>query len=469
MSSTTGDMGGHRSLSLAGRLGSANDRLERIGKKADPLADIPDKPEFGWLRRVTWLALIGAGAAFSVWGTTVPLESAVVSQGRLVAEGNTKPIESITGGRIKSILVDEGDFVERGQVLVEFDRAQAQASFDSADSLYLSTLARGARLRAEAAGHDSIRWPDELLQRSDDHHVQDLMLIESRLFDTRRAELDGKIEIAERRLTELEAQLQALQEEVVSIDRQRTLITEEENDVGSLVEKGLARKPQLLALQRANAQLIGTKSRLLGEVRKTNEQLSSAELEIDRLQNQWTADAIKQLTDNEATQSDVLQRRKSAADLLENNELRAPEAGRITQLEFFGRGGVVSPSEPIMSLVPQNDAFVIVSRVRPSDIDSIYEGQEAEIRLTAYHFREQRPMAATTTNVSADLVLDERTGDYYYEVRLKIDPEARAKQPNVQLYPGMPADVVIKTGERTMFEYIADPLVKAAYISFREE
>jgi HlyD family type I secretion membrane fusion protein len=438
-------------------------------KPAEEDFTLEGKPSLDRVTRWAGFVILLVLIAIVVGATSIPLESAVVAPGRVIVEGNTKTIQSQDGGKIKKILVKEGDSVAAGQVLIEFDRLREQASYDAYDARYTRAIARSARLIAEAAGYNQIEWPPELQERATDKTISEIMQIEEDLFQARREEYAGQREIAERRVAQYKQRVDALMEQIDATEAQRRLIAEEEQDTQILVDKGLARKPLLLALQRRRAELGGEKSRLIGELGQAREALSGAESEFLNLDHQHVIEVMDELTLSDATVAETLERRRSAADLLDQGSLLAPESGKIANLLFFGEGGVISPAVPIMDIVPQNDAFVVVANVRPDDIDSVYEGQDAEVRLTAYSMRTVQPMLAMTQTVAADLFVNPTSGDAYYKVRVVIDPVSRAEQPDVEFYPGMPADVIIKTGHRTLAEYLIDPIRRYVYLSFREE
>lgn len=432
-------------------------------------AELEATPPIGAIARLTsfWIA---AGVAFiMLWCSLIPLQSAVIASAVVVVEGNRKPVQSQTGGTIRTLFVKEGATVRAGDVLVEFDRVQTAVQYDVYDKQLLKAQVRAARLHSEVKGLGVIALPPEIVARQAEDVVSDLMAIERSLFDARRHEYQGRRDIIERKIAELKEQLSSYDSSVTSVVQQIELIEEEQKTVEDLLKKGLERKPRLLALQRTSAALLGERGRLLADQRRIRESIASSELEFTNLEYDRLSKTIDELTNVEAQINELAERRKSARQLLDNTTISAGEDGFVVGLQFFGPGAVVAPGQPILDIVPRRDAKVLVAQIRPSDIDAVHVGLEAEARLLAYDMRKVEPLDAEVLTVSADRLIDKTNNQSYFEARIRVSDEALSRQPDIELYPGMPADVIIKTGERTVFEYLMKPFSRFLFTSFREE
>ena len=441
----------------------------RLVGAAEVLPGIEDAPPLGTIGRSATFALAAILLALLAWISAIPLESAVVSQGDLVVETHRKTVQSREGGTVKALHVRDGDRVKAGDVLLEFDRVQAAANVEVYDTQYTRALAQQARLKAEMANASTITWPAELLDRQEESRIAEIMTIEQSFLVSRNREYSGEMSVNLRRIGELQERMRATGAQIVAVGQQLRLIEEEARDIGSLVAKGLARKPQLLALQRALAELTGRQGQLEAERAQLHQAMAGAEQEIENLELRRRSAIIEDLTNVEAAVAESYDRRISARDLLENTEVLAPEDGVVVNLRFFGPRAVVQSGEPILDIVPNEDELVVVSRVRPSDVDALYIGQPAEVRLKSFNQRDVHPVSGYVETISADSLTVQATGETYYEARVKLDQASLAEQPTIKLHPGMPADVVILTGERTVLDYLVSPIARYVYLSFREE
>ncbi|MEQ8817612.1 MAG: HlyD family type I secretion periplasmic adaptor subunit [Thalassobaculum sp.] len=433
------------------------------------LDDLPAHPACGTIVRSALLWTVAGIGFVMAWSSLVPLQSAVVASAVVAVESSRKPVQSQTGGTIKRLLVKEGATVQSGDVLLEFDRVQTAVEHDALDKQYLKGLVRRARLQAEAAGLTAIVWPPEIEARRDEPVVADLMAIEEPLFEARSREYQGRRDITERRIAELREEIAAYDSSLKAVVEQVALIREEQESVRILLDKGLERKPRMLALQRTAAALLGERGQLRANERRSRQSLEAAILEFANLEYERRSRVIEELTTVEATLNELAERRKGARQILENTVVRAGEDGFVVDLKFFGPGAVVAPGEPILDIVPRGDSKILIAQIRPSDIDMVRVGQAAEVRLLAYDMRNVEPLDGRVLTVSADRLIDESTRQAYFETRVAVDEQSLARQPDIELYPGMPADVVIKTGERTVLEYLTKPVTRYLFTSFREE
>ncbi|MFX4221932.1 MAG: HlyD family type I secretion periplasmic adaptor subunit [Thalassobaculum sp.] len=415
------------------------------------------------------LAFGFATVAFSVWANMLPMAGGVIATGEVAVEANRRGVQSKAGGTIKALHVSEGTRVEKGDVVATFDRVEAKADFDVFDAVYMRTLAKHSRLKSEAAGDARIGWADELLRRQDEKQVAQLMQFEEELFDARRQHLEGRREVLLSRIEEFRTRRDAIAAQLKGMRDRLSLTREEAANVGELLQKGYERRPRLLELQRDIAELLGEVGALESNLASLREGENGAELELASLTYQHRTDVIGELTRAEGELAEYVERRLRAKALLENTELRAPEAGIVVGLNFYGEGGVVGPGEVIFDLVPTPDTLLVVARIRTEDIDAVHLGQSAEIRLLAFNQKYTDPVPGEVTHVSADRLVNSATQEPYYEVFVRLAPHNQWVRSDLQLQPGMPVDVVLTTEERTFLEYLMSPILRAMFLGFREE
>jgi HlyD family type I secretion membrane fusion protein len=431
------------------------------------LAPITDTAAGPRIAPIALLALASIGLFLlgaALWSRLVPINAAVLAEGRVTVLSYRKEIQTREGGRIAHILVAEGENVAAGQPLLRLDPAQAWSEHDILRDRLLQTLGRRARLTASLRGAESPDWPAELNAAGTPPEAARVKEIEAALFTASERERAGKERVLERRIAELREEAGSLVEELRSVDRQLPMIEEEAADVATLLGKGLERKPRLLALKRARESLIGERNALRRRIAQAQENLAAAELNLDAFRHQWQSGQAEALTEASNEIAILGQQLKSARDRLRNTELRAPVAGEVVDLAFHTVGGVVAPGETVLSIVPRADELVVDARVRAGDIDSVFRGQIAEIRIGAFHWRDRPPLPARVIRVSADLLNDPLTGQQYYEARLRFDGARDRKDLKV----GMAADVALLTEERTAADYVLGPVTRQLFRGFRE-
>jgi HlyD family type I secretion membrane fusion protein len=403
------------------------------------------------------------------WAALAPLSSAAVAPGTVRVESHRKTVQHLEGGIIGALEVGEGDRVARNQVLIRLDRTQAQARYQAVRNRYRSLKATETRLVAEREGHASIHFPEELTSDRDDSRVAEILTGQEQIFSTRRRSFDGRSKILQQQVEQLRSQIGGLQAQVASEGRQIELIAEETADVRGLYRKGLERKARLLALQREAALLDGGKAQHLAEIARAEQAIGETKLQIFNLTDRVAADIASQLSDVQARLVETEEELDAAQDVLRRQDLRAPIAGTVVNLRLFTPGGVIEPGKPILDIVPRDDELLVEAQVRPLDIDVVKPGLEAQVRLTAFKQRNTPTLAGRVRHVSADHFVDERTGVAHYKAELRIDAEAQAQLEGLELYPGMPAEVLIMTGKRTLWDFLVTPVKDSFTRAFREQ
>jgi HlyD family type I secretion membrane fusion protein len=449
-------------------------------KIADPSA-ITDGNWYDSLPRSTRLPTV-AGAlvmavvlmGFGVWGNVAPIAGAVVASGVFVATGQNKIIQHLEGGVIREIYVREGDTVEAGQLLLELEdtasRAELQRLF--LRRIRLSTM--DARLHAEMREEQEIKIPAEIRDWvAKLPEVKEIVDSQLMTFTARRNNLSSDIKSIDESIKALNERIRGSQVQLDAVRRQIVLLDEEIETKDRLVQAGLVRKPELMVLQRSKANLEGEVGRVMGDIGDAKERIARAVEQINGVRKTAIKTAVEQMHEIRGELADVRERMLSAKGILDRVRVTAPVSGVVVKLRYHTRGGVVEAGKNIMELLPLKDELIIEARLRPQDIDSVKHGQSAMVRLTALNQRITPMISGDVVYLSADTLADEKKSQQVgptdiYIVRVKLDSEESRNIPGFSPTPGMPAEVYIKTAERTFFQYIVRPIHDSMMRAFRE-
>ena len=437
-------------------------------KDPDGLSDSKIGLARGPIKFGLWTVVVVFGG-FGLWSAFAPLESAAVAPGVVIAFSENKTIQHLEGGIVDEILVKEGEEVRAGQPLVKLSATAAKARADLLRAQRDAEVAAEARLMAERDGTDSITFPKELLDiAKESQEVADIIDSQERLFEARRNAVEGQVGVLKQRIEQFRDEIEGLHSQEKSAKQQIALLGEEISVVKQLVAKGNAVRPRLLALQRNQAELEGQRGEYLSLIARAEQSITQAELEIINAQNSYLNDAVTALRETQVHLSTLEEQLRASTDILERVTIAAPYSGRVNHLAVHTVGGVIGPGEAIMEIVPLEDRRIIEARIKPSDIDVVHYGLKARVRLTAYHARNLPPVDGFVIHVSADRTVDQATREAYFLARIEVDEGHLADLPGVELYPGMPTDVLVVTGKRTLLSYLFSPITDVMYKAFRE-
>ena len=418
---------------------------------------------------VAGVALLGlVFGGLGGWAALAELSSAAVAPGQIMVSSNRQTLQHLEGGIVSELLVKDGDLVKEGDVLIRLEPTQAQAQAAVLQAQADSHAAALARLRAERDGSKAITFPAELLARRDQTEVADAIANQESLFQARRASLNGQVEILQQRITQLKKQRDGLVAQSAAHERQIALIEDELKGLRELHTKGYAPKTRILALEREAERLRGERGEALGNIARTSEAIGEAELQILQQKKSFQEEVAAQLQETQARYADASERLVAARDTLNRRELRAPRDGYVVGMAAHTIGGVIPAGRTILEIVPVNDELIVESQLSPMDIDNVRVGQKADVRMSALASRTTPVLEGEVVTVSADALRDERTGATYYIAKVKVPKEQQERLNGQTLHPGMPAEVMIKTGDRTALHYIISPLTDVFAKSFRE-
>lgn len=437
-----------------------------------PAAAPPADPEPS-LRGIAMAAAIAIGVGFGGfvgWACLAPMDAAAIAGGTVIVDSQRKTLSHLEGGILQELLVREGDRVAQGQVLLRLDITRSQAAVAQLESQYWAAAARTVRLRLEQNGAAAFAPSPELVEAAArDPVATAAVAAESRLFDARKETYEGTRAVQKRRIGQLREQISALEAQRKATADRLSYTAEELKAVRALLEKGYERKPRALELQRLTAELRGELGELEAKRAEVGEAIAAAELEVLNLESERRTEINNDLQQSQTSAADLAERLRGARDVLARHEVTAPQAGRVVQLRFVTPGSVVPAGSPILDLVPDQDELVVEAKVAPTDIDTVRPGHPANVRLTAFKQRQVPPVRGSVVTVSPDLLRDERTGAAYFVARVRLDGEEVRALNGVELYPGMPAEVMIAGTRRTAMDYFLSPITDGMRRAFREE
>lgn len=415
------------------------------------------------------IILSAAFGGFAIWSSLTDLSSAAIAVGSVAVEGNRKTVQHLEGGIVEEILVKDGDSVEAGQLLVRLDATRAQADLGVVESRYVAARAQLSRLEAESIGQETVDIPDYLLDRMDKLQVVDLVERELGLFEARKAALGGQRKILEQRLIQLDQQRLGLLAERASRVEQIRLIREELVGLRELNAKGFAPRTRVLALERAAAELDGELGSFQSQIATNDERRGETRLQIIQLTNDVREQVATNLRQVQDQVFDLEERLVALRDIVKRTKVIAPVSGTILGIQVSTEGAVIGPGTPILDIVPQNQPLIVKAQVAPQDADVVMPGLTAEIRFSALNQRTTPIFFGKVVTISADAFVNEQNGQSYYDAKIEISEKEAKKLEGFQLGPGMPAEVIINTGDRTALDYFVKPFTDRLARAFREE
>lgn len=447
-----------------------SDESRDLSRWEDPLAHEPERNPMAW-RPVLWVGfaiLFLFFGVFGVWAAFAPLGSGAIATGQVEVAGSQKTVQHLEGGIIQEIRVQEGDIVREGDVLIVLAGTQATVNQGRLTQRTLALRGEEARLIAERDGSERIEFPPMLTSRADDPYVESIMDGERRLFEGRRAAIRSQEGLLDRRVDKSREEITALKAQQRSDRRQLAIIDEEISGVRELFNKGLERKPRLLALEREQAALQGSIDNREALMARAEQTIAETEYQRLTLLDQNRADIETQLRETQTQLRDLREQLVSADDTISRNTVRAPRSGKVYGLRFHTVGGVIGPAEPIMNILPEDEELIVNARLQPTDIDVVEIGAPTTVRLTAFSQRTAKPIDGRVLHISPDVVTPPEGGPPYYEARIRLSREMMEAN-DVTLVPGMPAMAIISTGDQTLLEYLVSPLTRSLETALREQ
>lgn len=416
------------------------------------------------------LVLLFGFGGFALWATFAPLDAGVTADGSVQVFGNRKAVQHLEGGSVDEILVKEGDYVEAGQVLLRLNRTRSLSEQAVASAQYIVSKTIEARLEAERDGSDEIQYSPELLASyGKDPRFIEARKVQEQLFLTRRSALKGEVEILEENLRGAQQQLRGLEEVQKSRRSQIDFARQELNGVRELAKEGYLPRNRMLNLERDVAQLQAALSNDVVEAGRTRNQIAELKLRILQRQQEFQKEVQTQLSDIQKETSSLAERLAALDYTVRETEIRAPIAGFVQDVNVHTEGGVIGQGAQLMEIVPKDQRFIIQAQVPVQSIDKVEQGLEVEITFPAFNHARTPNIPGKVFTVSADRLTDEKSGMPYYLAQIEVTPDGMELLRFNNIRPGMPAAVLIRTGERTMMSYILKPFLERLDKSFTED
>lgn len=407
---------------------------------------------------------------FGGWAATAKLSGAVVTPGQVVVASDLKAVQHPDGGVVGDIRVRNGDRVKAGDVVLSLDDKLLRANLALVDDRLIALEAQLARLEAERDGFDDLIPPTELEDRMEEAKVNRALASQRAVMKARSHSRDGETAAQKEKIAQTEEEISGLEAQRAAKDEEIVLIDHELEGLEILLKKGLTPETRITALKRERSGLIGSSGALTSQIAVARGRISETQINLLQLEKSFQEQVMNEIADLSIEVDQLRERRASARLQLARVEVRAPADGIVHELAVHTVGGVVSPGETVMRIVPQADGLVVTASIAPQDINNVTVGQKADLVIAAFDTKTVPRLSGQVEYVSADLKTDPMTGVSYFEARVDLDKSAKdlLARRELQLLPGMPAEVYIETGERTMFEYLLDPLSKQVRSTFRE-
>jgi epimerase transport system membrane fusion protein len=405
---------------------------------------------------------------FGAWAVTAPLNSAVVANAVVKVEGNRKSVQHPDGGTVTRLRVREGDHVNEGDILLTLDDTDARAQVQILAEQQVLLEAVQARLAAERDGLDAITFPPDLAARPEDPSVAAAIAGQIKEFRSRRDALDGQQAVLERRIAQIRADITGNQAQRAAYQQQLDSVVGEKASLAPLLAQNLIPKVRMLDLDRSEAGIRGQIAETDAAIARAGQTIGELDDQIAQLGKDRAATVASDLRDTHAKLLDLAPRLISARAALARTVVRAPYAGTVVGLDVFSVGAVIARGERILDIVPDATAMVVEAQVAVEDIADVHPGMTAEVHFTSYKQRVTPPIHGTVMEISADRLTDQRTGRAYYVAEVAVDHQELAATPEIRLYPGMPATVMVVTEERTALDYLVGPLSASFDRAFRQ-
>jgi HlyD family type I secretion membrane fusion protein len=416
-----------------------------------------------------YITIVLAFGVFGTWAATAPIASGVVASGTVSVESNRKTVQHLEGGIVQAIIAKEGDIVLPGDPILRLDPTQAFGTYTYQQNRLGLLQATEARLIAESTNADKISIPTELLN-SNSPAVQEAIVLQQTIFGDRRRSKDGQIGILQARIDQLQEAVGGLLDQRGAVDAQTKSLQDEVNRMSKGQLNGAVGVNQLSQTMRAQLNMQGDHGSITTEIAKLRQTIAETQLQIIQVSQEFVERAGTEMRDIRDQLNEATEKARVAKDVLDRTVVRAPVRGMLQNIRVHTIGGVIRPAEPVMDIIPLDDNLVVTAKVRPLDIDNVKVGLKAEVRFSSFSTRTTPAVFGKVTVLSQDVIEPTQANEQpYYEARVEVDDKDIPDEIRGRLLPGMPADVIISTGERTFAQYVIKPLSDTFYKSMREK
>ncbi|MGI9217149.1 MAG: HlyD family type I secretion periplasmic adaptor subunit [Hydrogenophaga sp.] len=425
--------------------------------------DARSHARLGW-----WIVLAGIGG-FLLWASLAPLDQGVPMGGTVTVAGNKKAVQHLSGGTVEAILVKEGDTVKEGQTLVRMNGVQANANAEVARVQLFTTRCTEARLQAERDGLSAIVFPPDVLAARSDPRVAEAMALQEQLWNARQSALRSELAAIDENMAGLQAFYAGLEQSREGKQQQMRLLKEQVDSMRDLARDGFVPRNRLLDLERGLSQIVVAIADDTGSLGRTQRQIG--ELKLRRLQRQQDYQKeVRTLLADTQKEAGALKSRLEALDYeLANALVKSPVDGVVADVNVFTEGGVVAPGLRMMDILPSGERLIVEGQIPVHLIDSVHPDLPVELIFSAFNHNTTPRVPALVTQVSPDRLVDEKTGVPYYRLRAEVTPAGQHMLADLQVRAGMPVELFVKTGERTLMNYLLRPLRDHIKMALTEE
>ena len=428
------------------------------------LADTDDKS----IRLIGLLVLLSTLGISGLWAYFAPIDGAAMAPGFVAVKSHKRTVQHLDGGIVNQLLVKDGDIVQQGAVLLTLDGTENKAQLEIARGQYITLTAQVARLDAEREGKKAIAYPASLNDVSD-VRISEAKKTENQLFVARKNAHEGEMAVLTQRVGQLDSKIDGYKGQRASKQALVASYSEEARDLKELLAEGFADKQRLRDTERNYMLNNGEVAALSSDIAASEIQKGETKLEILQLEKKFQEEVSTKLSEVQTDLYDVNQRMLATKDKVVRIDIKAPVAGRVMGMDMHTLGGVILPGHPILDIVPQKEELIVDAQVSPLDIDRVSVGLIAEVRFTAFAQALTPVIEGKVINISADRLIEEKTGAPYYQAHIELTPESYQKMAHLELVPGMPVEVLIKTGARTVVQYLTKPISNAFARAFIED
>ncbi|BAC96412.1 membrane-fusion protein [Vibrio vulnificus YJ016] len=442
---------------LAERNGETLDVVERFSPQ-DTL-NIKGPIVMGFLS----IALFGGGIGY--WAATAKLESAAIAYGDLSVSSQRQAIQHLEGGIVERLMIQEGDYVEKGQLLIQLSEQQSLSRLESLKGKFVHAVAKESRLKAEFNNTSEIVWESDLEKMAISNTLLEAQQIQKKIFEARARYFESKLNIVHQTISGAKLELNNLKQ-TKKIERERlSLIEEEILSNQTLVKQGFSGKSTLLQLKRLATEVRSTLSQLDRQTLTVQKRIDENQSRLEEMALERINEVVVELREAQNEIVSIREEYRVAQDIYKRTGIRAPISGKVVNMKVFTEQGVIRSGETLLELVPDDDSLIVEARVSPQDIDLISPGLDARVRLTALNARIQEPLNGKVLTVSADKLSEQNKEDYYLARIALNDQDAQQHQ----LTAGMNAEVLILSRPRTPISYLLKPITESFNRAFREE
>lgn len=428
------------------------------------------------IRRQGFALVLVVFGGFGAWASLAPLNSAALAPGVITVEHYRKTVQHLEGGIIRSLDVHDGDSVQQDQVVATLDDTQPRAQLEVLRGQLYIRIAQEARLSAQRDGLTGVHYPQELLAHRNDPRIQEAIRLQNQTFTVRQAAKDGESAVYRRQIEQLHAKVKGLHAQKLSRDRLVESYRGELADFKSLLKEGFTEKQKVEEMERALAQSEGQHGELLSDIAASELHIAEIELKILQLQKDLQREVAKELSEAQTELFQLREKVQSLESTVNRSVIRTPVSGMVLGLAVHTIGAVIPPGGRLLDIVPQDQKLIIEAQVAPIDIDRVKVGQVAEVRFSAFKTRDVPTIEGTLISLSADRIVEENKENRsseasYYLARVAVSPDGlqALSAANLELVPGMPVEVLINTGARTLVQYLMKPLTDTFKRAFLED